>query len=435
MFTFYLWEYWYYFMRIKVGQIRKHTLKKHKGNVLAVIILASIGILLSVEAGYFLYNPDRFTTSSPFAVLEIIRGSVLVLEKDAVTWERAKNGMTLESGSRIKTSSDTDAVITFTRGTTTKLEPGTDLIIDQIQEGQGSQPYAILLKQQSGKTWNQVDKADGKASFKINTLSADIVVHGTLFSAEVDETGKTTVQTTEGKVGVSAGGSEVQVPAGKMTEVKPNEKPSAPAAIPQARNELVITVNQPALGLVKNPDGASIGYLKSGAKINQITDSSVSAIGETSQTIRIREPEAGEYTLTLRGITDGTGQVTVQGLIGGESAFLSIESCNITAAKDTLLKLHYNVIDGLLMRADDSSKMALASTLEETPVAAKSSNIQPAPTASGKTTPALSKKEASSGQGFSWFGLDRYGNMTRWVSVSSFLFLMGVIFIVMRRKS
>ena len=140
-------------------------MKKNKGTLVAVIILASIGILLAVEAGYFLYNPDRFAASSPFCVLDIIRGNVLYMKKDALTWEKAKSGMTLESGSRIKTSADADAVITFTRGTTTKLEPGTDVIIDRFEDSQGAQPYAVVLKQQSGKTWNQVDKADGKASF------------------------------------------------------------------------------------------------------------------------------------------------------------------------------------------------------------------------------------------------------------------------------
>ena len=339
-------------------------MKTKKSSLLAIIVLVSIGVLLAVEAGCFLYNPDRFALSEPFGVLDIIRGHVSVMKKNSLTWEKAADGMMLEAGTRIRTSADADAVITFTRGTTTKLEPGTDLIIDRIQESQGAQPYAVVLKQQTGKTWNQVDKADGKASFQIKTGTADITVHGTLFSTEVDETGKTTVQTTEGKVGVSAGGTEVQVPAGKMTVVKPNEEPSAPAAIPQANNELVIKIDQYALGMVENPDGASIGYLKSGAKVNQISGSTVSAIGESGQTIRIREPEAGEYTLTLRGITDATGEVTVEGIIGGKSVFMSIESCNITAAKDTLLKLHYNVIEGLLLRADESNQ-AMASVLEE----------------------------------------------------------------------
>jgi hypothetical protein len=416
-------------------------LKKRKGNLTAVIILITIGIFLAVDAGFFLYNPNRFTLSSPFGVLDIIRGNVLVLKKDALTWEKAGDGMILESGTRIKTATDADAVITFTRGTTTKLEPGTDLIIDKIEESQGAQPYAVVLKQQSGKTWNQVDKAEGKASFQIRTTSADITVHGTLFSAEVDETGKTTVQTTEGKVGVSAGGAEVQVAAGKMTEVKPHEQPSALMAIPQAKNELVITVNQPALGLIKNPSGASIGYLKSGAKVNQISGSSVSAIGESGQTIRICEPEPGDYLLTLRGITDGTGEISVEGYIGGKSTFLRLESCNITAAKDTLLKLHYDVIDGLLLRTDDSDqgiaagKVALASVLDEPATDVKSAKIQPAPADTNKTPGALAKKETSPDKGITGFGSNQYGQLTRWVSIGCFLFLIGVVLIVMRRKS
>jgi hypothetical protein len=396
-------------------------LKTKKSSLIAIIVLVSIGILLAVEAGCFLYNPDRFALSEPFGVLDIIRGNVSIMKKNSMTWEKAADGLILEA----------DAVITFTRGTTTKLEPGTDLIIDRIQESSGAQPFTVVLKQQTGKTWNQVDKADGKASFQIKTGTADITVHGTLFSTEVDETGKTMVQTTEGKVGVSAGGTEVQVPAGKMTEVKPNEKPSAPAAIPQAINELIIKIDQYALGMVENPDGASIGYLKSGAKINQISGSTVSAIGESGQTIRIREPEAGEYTLTLRGVTDATGEVTVEGIVGGKSAFMSIESCNITAAKDTLLKLHYNVIEGLLLQADESNQ-ALASVLENS---ADNANIKTVPADNTKTIVPLAEKEKSPDQGFSWSGIAQYDQLTRWISVGCFLLLIGIVLLIMRRQN
>jgi hypothetical protein len=411
-------------------------LKNRKGNLLAVVILAVVGIFLAVNAGYFLYNPDRFAASSPFCVLDIIRGNVMVLEKDALTWQKAADGMLLESGCRVKTSADADAVLTFMKGTTTKLEPGTDVIIDKIHDSQNSQPYAVILKQQSGKTWNQVDKAGGKASFQIKTESADITVHGTLFGTEVDETGKTTVKTTEGQVGVSAGGSEVKVPAGQMTEVQPKQQPSAPVAIPQAKNELVITVDQPAMGLVKDPSGASIGYLKSGAKINQLSGSSVSIPDESGQTIRIREPEAGEYLVTLQGITDGVSDISVEGFVGGKRTFLHLQSCNITAAKETLLKLHYNVIDGLLQLTNSSDqsvigdKVALASDLNEPAQAAK--KVQPAPADTGKSS---SAKEASKGKGFSWFGNEKYDRITRVVSIGCFLFLICVVFLVMHRKS
>jgi hypothetical protein len=420
--------------------VAKNTLKTRTGSISAAIVLVILVIILAVDAGFSLYNPNRLALTSPFCVLDIIRGNILVMKRESLAWEKAGDGMILEPGCRIKTAPDAQAAITFTRGTTTKLEPGTDLVIDKIEDSQGTQPYTVVLKQQSGKTWNQVDKAGGNTSFQIRTTSADIKVHGTLFSTEIDESGKTTVQTTEGRVSVNAGGEEVQVAAGMMTEVRPHEKPAAPMAIPQAKNELVITVNNPAFGLVKDPGGSSIGYLNSGAKVNQIPGSSVSVIKESGQTIRIREPEIGDYTLMLRGVTDGIGQVSVEGFVGGKSAFIHIESCNITAARETLLRLHYDVIDGLLQRTPSDqgileSKVALASQLsDETATQGKPAKIKPAPADTHQPAPeAISKVEKSSDKGFTWFGTDKYGLIGRLVTIGCFLFLVGLIFIIMRR--
>jgi hypothetical protein len=417
-------------------------LKKRTGSLLAAVVMIAIVVFLAVDAGYTLYNPQRLTLSTPFCVLDIIRGQVLVMKKDDLTWEKAVDGMLLEPGARIKTASDAHASLTFTRGTTTKLEPGTDLIIDSIEESQDARPYSVVLKQQSGTTWNQVDRAGGKTSFQIRTGSADIVVHGTLFATEVDETGKTTVQTTEGRVSVSAGGEEVQVPAGQMTEVRPAARPSPPAPVPPARNELVITVNNPAFGLVKDPSGSSAGYLNSGAKVNQISGSSVSVDEASGQTIRIREPEVGDYTLTLQGMTDGTGEISVEGFIGGQSAFLHVESCNITAARETLLKLHYDVINGLLQslspedQGAPAEKVALAAEISDKPAAeATPAKIQPAPADKTPNPEALGRQAEPSGQRFSWLGDDKYSMIGRLVSIGCFLIIVGVIFVIMRRSS
>ncbi len=411
-------------------------MKKRTSSLPALIIMIAIVAFLAVDAGFALYKPDRLALSSPFCVLDIINGNVLVMEKDSLSWEKASGKTLLEPGTRIKTAPNAHASITFTGGTTTKLEPGTDLVVDKIEESDDTRPYTVVLKQQLGKTWNQVDKTDGNTSFQIRTTSANIKVHGTLFSTEVDAAGKTTVQTTEGKVGVSAGGQEVQVFAGAMTEVRPRSKPSAPAPIPPARNELVITVNNPAFGLVKDPSGSSTGYLNSGAKVNQISGSSVAVAEESSQTIRIREPEAGDYLLTLRGVTDGTSEITVEGFVGGESAFRSIASCNITAATETLLKLHYDVIDGLLQRPSsdvEPSGAALASDLSD--AHGTQSDIQPAPQDTRQTPEALSEREDPADTGFSWFGGDSSDQFTRWLAIGCFLLLVGVIFIIWRSKN
>jgi hypothetical protein len=318
------------------------------GSILIILILLGLVTFLATDVGFSLYQPGRLASSLPACTLNIISGQVSVLKKDALSWVTAEDGMILYPGGRIKTAAGAQASITFDRGTTTKLEPGTDVIVTKIEENQETQPYLVLLKQQTGKTWNQVARTGDKIDFQIQTASANIKVHGTLFSAEVDASGKTIVQTTEGQVSVSAGGEEVQVMAGKLTEVERGAAPAAPMPIPQPRNELVITVDRPALGLVKAPDGSSVGRLPDGVEINQVWRSLVSAADEPGQTIRLREPEKGVYLLVLGSTTDGSGRISVEGFVDGKSAFTSAESYNITAANDMLIKLHYEVIDGLL---------------------------------------------------------------------------------------
>lgn len=318
------------------------------GSILIVLILLGLVTFLAADVGFSLYRPGRLTSSLPACTLNIISGHVSVLKKDALSWVTAKDGMVLYPGGRVKTAAGAQASISFNQGTTTKLEPGTDVIVTKIEENQDTQPYLVLLRQQSGKTWNQVARTESEIDFQIKTASADIKVHGTLFSTEVDESGKTIVQTTEGQVSVSAGGEEVRVIAGRLTEVERGATPAAPTPIPPPRYELVFTFDRPAVGLVKAPNGSSVGSLPGGVEINQVSGSLVSTADEAGQTIRMFNPEKGEYLLVLRGVTDGTGRVSVEGFVDGESAFMSADSYNITAANDMLLKLHYDVIDGLL---------------------------------------------------------------------------------------
>jgi len=119
-----------------------------------------------------------------------------------------------------------------------------------------------------------------------------------------------------------------------------------------------------------------------------------------------------------------------------------MESCNITAAKDTLLKLHYEVIDGLLQRAPSDqdilgSKVALASQISDVDTAKeKPAKIQPAPARTSQPVPeAIGKLEKSSDNGFTWFGTNKYDLIVRLITINCFLFLVGLIFVVMRKRS
>jgi hypothetical protein len=409
------------------------THKNRVGIGFASVVLIAIMIFLAVDIGFSLYSPDRLNSVLPFSTLNIIGGNIQVQTKDSLAWEKAKDGIMLEPGSRVRTAPDSYASISFAQGTTSKLEPGTDLIVDKLESSQDKQLDTVVLRQQSGKTWNQVAKrADGSSYFQIQTSSADVKVHGTLFATEVDESGKTIVQTTEGRVSVNAQGQEVQVPAGQQTMVAPGAAPSVPAPIPPARNELVITVSRPAIGLVVDPSGSSTGYRSTGVPLNQISGSQVSSPQDSYQTVRIREPSDGEYTLILNGVADGSTSIRVQGFAEGKSTFVYTESCNVTSINETVRKLHVDVLAGLLQGATMLNLVAPESQAGETTPALKTASQE---MGNDKEQSTISEKEKTSGQKETGFNFGGGYKVDKWAVITSVVILLaGILIVVWRRR-
>ncbi len=324
-------------------------LKNRRGGAIAAVILMMLIMFLAVDVGFTLYNPYRLASPLPSCTLSIFDGTVEVQTLETFTWEEAENGMILEPGSRVRTALDSHALLTFSQGTTTKLEPGTDLIVAKLESRQDNRPHLIVLKQRSGKTWNKVARLPGNGGhFEIQTPSASAKVRGTLFLAEVDESGKTLIQTAEGQVDVSAHGQEVQVSAGQQTEVELDSPPSIPVPTAPAKSELIVTVSRPAVGLVIDPSGSSAGYLFDGSELNQIAGSTLATPEESQYVIRIREPNEGEYTVVLRYVDDGISYFSIEGLAEGKSTFRYTGSSNSTTASELILRLHVDVLDGLL---------------------------------------------------------------------------------------
>jgi hypothetical protein len=312
-------------------------------------MLIGIMLFLAAEIGFTLYKPDKLVAKVPFATLSIIGGNIQVQPKNSLTWERAKEGMPLEPGDRVRTLTDSRGFITFTQGTTTKLEPGTDLVLNDLENDEDEQPDKIMLEQRLGKTWTQVtERVDGKSYFQIQTSSANIKVHGTLFATEVDMEGNTTVKTTEGSVSVNAQGKEVFVPSGQQTIVEPGGAPSLPTPMPPAKNELVFSVDKDSAGLIVAPSGSKTGYLPDRKSINQIPGSQISSANGSTQTISIPEPETGEYKVVLQGAAGDKVSYSVEGFTNSQSTFVSSQSDNASSFNQTVLKLHVEVLDGLL---------------------------------------------------------------------------------------
>jgi hypothetical protein len=384
---------------------------------------------LAVDIGFYLYNPDRLNLTMPFSTLKIIDGDIQVQTKDSPFWEKARDGITLEPGSRIRTATDSLAMISFAEGTTTKLEPGTDVIIAKLENNDEEQLDKIQLKQQSGRTWNQVAKrADDSYDFQIQTKSADIIVHGTSFAADVDESGKTTVQTTEGRVNVSAQGWEVMVPAGQQTTVEPGSPPAVPELMPPARNELVLTIGKPAAGTIADPSGSSSGYLGDGEPVNQITGSQLSRPEEEVQTVRIPEPSAGEYTIKLHGVADGSTTFQIEGYAEGENTFSYTESCNITTAKEYVLQLHLDVLNGLLGKATVVKNAAPESGDKPAATTVTTANEE-------KEIPDVADRgEAAGAKKESWLSAGSSPIANIWTAVTILVVLLAGVLVVVWRK-
>ncbi len=417
-------------------------MKNQLGSTLTAIILIAVVMFLAVDVGFSLYNPDRLDATPPICTLNIIGGNTKVQTKNALTWADAEDGMILEPGSRVRTEVDSYASLTFSEGTTTKLEPDTEMIVSKLEGNHDNQPGTVVLKQRSGKTWNQVSKRpDDNGSFRIQTSSADIVVHGTLFSTEVDESGKILIQTTEGLVNVNAKGQAVLVAEGQQTEVEAGAAPSIPTPMPPARNELVFTISEPVVGLVVDPSGSTTGYLPDGSPLNQILGSRLSSPEDAYNTIRISEPGTGEYSIVLSSTIDSDSTLSVEGFAEGKSTFLHTESCNITAANELVLKLHLDVLDGLLLGATvlkpgqpEVQPTHVVSTLKTDGIEAESTASTPESPRDDKATPAESENREASGEKSLWLNPDSAYKLNPWIVICGVIMLFAVIFTIVWRK-
>ena len=221
-----------------------------------------------------------------------------------------------------------------------------------------------------------------------------------------------------------------------LTGVDSGEAPSEPVDIPPATNELVFTVDSEKGALVTDPTGSRAGVLENGVPVNEISGSRVTGEGG-GQTIRIREPEKGDYSVSLNDESDTKGSFNVEGFIQGQRAFAHGGSGNVTGANGLILKLHCEVIEGVFQGA---SVLSLKSSEKDQVVLAMATPAPAGETATPADTPsspdaAIPEKEEPVGVERLWFSTEGHGNMIQWLSMGSIIVLMGIIYLVILKKN
>jgi hypothetical protein len=273
---------------------------------------------------FFLPSFSRPALSFPLSTtLTVISDDVFVKKGDSGNWEKIAKEASLEEGNWVKTSSEGRAVITFFEGSSTEIEPNTIVCLQEIFSAiKGS--TVVMLDQQTGRTWNRVEKLFDPASrFEVQTSAAAAVARGTLFAINVIDNGTTEANVFEGNVVISAQGQQVNAPGGWQTTVNPGEPPSPPSLIPPPSNQLTISLGAPAWLDVVDPLGRSTGIIPPGFEVNQIPFAVTSAVDE-KQIISIKEPVGGSYYIAVYAYDEGSIQLTTSGT--SQSGFNQEES-------------------------------------------------------------------------------------------------------------
>ncbi|MFC1918109.1 FecR domain-containing protein, partial [Chloroflexota bacterium] len=330
----------------------------------------------------------RFITPAPAlaaqCTLSLLSGSAEVQSKDLGIWEIAGDGITLTAGTRIKTTADSHAVLTFFEGSTVKLEPGTDIEIQQMVKGADGSD-TIVLKLWMGKTWSRVVKMmDPGSHYEIETPTATAIVRGTLFTTEVNDQGETRVATTQGLVSVVGQGEEVYLPPNKETQVITNAAPLPPAETAAPKASLRIRVDMPAIVSVIDPSGSSTGGFADGESFNQIPGSNSLFTDDNNQSITIPHPASGEYVIALRYADDGKARFNITGESQNKTSFNYAGTYEGTAGSGWLIRLNLDVEDGMIVESDITNIQPLVSETPEKVV-----KIEPA--TEDKASPARSE--------------------------------------------
>jgi hypothetical protein len=189
--------------------------------------LATAAILVLLVVTGLILRPWPETRIAQVATLGQVRGLVEVRSADGDAWQTVSPGERVKAGSQLRTGPLADTTLTFFDGSTTVLEPETEIAIVQLDTRQDGGGKAIVLRQQVGQTYSHVQPLlDPDARFEIRTPTAVLAVRGTAFALDVETDGTTRVTVDEGVVDVTAEGSTVSVPAGQATEVKPQQPPA-----------------------------------------------------------------------------------------------------------------------------------------------------------------------------------------------------------------
>ncbi len=281
-----------------------------------ILVIAGLILIPSLTSSKTSYSEDT--------TLSIISGEVLIMEAGENTWKEAKDRMDIAAKDSVKTNADSYALITFFDGSTTNIQPNSEITINEMELFEDTGSTIIRLGQRIGETWNRIEKlADFASKYEINTPAGTGTVKGTTIGLVVGSNGETTMKVFEGEGSLLSQGA-VTIGEGMVSSVQPGQAPGAASRIPMPDSILRLSVNPSVWVNSVDPIGRSAGMVPPGIVVNQIPGVVTSGYGVEPQFVEIPNPGDGTYNVVLYGRVDGMINLTVEGFVRNSADYTSI---------------------------------------------------------------------------------------------------------------
>ena len=204
-------------------------------------------------------------------------------------WTLATVGQALQTSEAVRTSDGSMAVLVSGESYEVKMEPGTEISVDQLTDSISR----LLL--QNGMA-SAVVKGNGRHTFEVKAAGSDATARtqaGT-FAISNNGAGTVAVGTQEGEVQFLGSGKVVIVRAGQQSIVQPGQAPTDPTPIP---NSLLLKVRWPAVAELNKHRFVLTGQAEAGSHLQ--------IMGKT-----VRVDAGGQFSQPVQ-FTEGKNQVQV----------------------------------------------------------------------------------------------------------------------------
>lgn len=187
---------------------------------------AALGMVAVLTVLFLLFSP---ASSSHAATLTNVSGVVEIAPtSESQDWQIVQEGQELKVGMHLRTRMESTVLIQYRDGSQTIVQPESDLTLTQIAATRGS-GLQVTLEQNAGSTLhNIIPFQPEQGSFIVITPAGQAVVHGTIFSVELNEQ-QARFAVERGKIQVSNPQGNVLLSAGQATISDPQTEPETPA--------------------------------------------------------------------------------------------------------------------------------------------------------------------------------------------------------------